>query len=419
MVGREILPEPVVITGIGLLASTGLDRESVWRSVQCGRSNFRYLTGLRGIPDGELIGATVDLPAGPHGQLKVLSMCDRAAAEAIEDADVDWSSVDRERFACAISGHMGDASLVERELGLIEPDEHWSWHEQWFPDTACTTVGRKYNLGGPRLSHSTACASSLISVLSATRAIRDHQCDIALAGGAEAIHPLILAGFDRMRVLARDLDPQRACRPFDLSRKGFVFGEGAAIFVLERLGHALRRGARIYAEVTSVKSFAQAHHVTSLDAESDSLSYLIGSVLDDAGVEAADVGYINAHGTATEQNDLAESLGIRRAFGASADDVCVSATKSVLGHMINAAGAAELAITALALRDGFAPPTMNLVDPDPACNLNCLPLVGRRDRFQHALKLSLAFGGHLVGVLLSRWNDSATGFAYPSISRAA
>lgn len=420
MVGRATLREPIVITGIGLLASTGGDRESVWQSVQTGRSNFTHLRDVPGIPDGELIGARVnDLPPQPTGELKVFPMCDRATNEAIADAAIDFDTIDPERFACAICGHIGDTSFIDLEHGRISPDQHWDWHQQFFPDTACTRVANRLNLWGPRVSHSTACASSLISVLSATRAIRDDQCDIALAGGADAIHPLFLAGFQRMRVLATDANPDRACRPFDRTRKGFVFGEGAAFFVLERLGHALRRGARIYAEISAVKSLAQAHHVTSLDAESDALSYLIRKSLAEAALDPRDIGYINAHGTGTEQNDLAESEGIRSAFGRAADGVCVSATKSILGHMINAAGAAELAVTALALRDGFAPPTLNLEDPDPKCGLDCLPLVGRRAPFQHALKLSLAFGGHLVGVVLSRWNDASTGFAYPQITRAA
>jgi 3-oxoacyl-(acyl-carrier-protein) synthase len=222
-----------------------------------------------------------------------------------------------------------------------------------------------------------------------------------------------------MRVLANDKDPKRACRPFDRNRKGFVLGEGAAIFILERLGHALQRGARIYAEVAAGKMLAEAHHVTGLDDQSDALAYLISNTLKQARLTPNDIGYINAHGTATQQNDLVEMRGIRRSFGPAVDEVCVSATKSMVGHVINAAGGVELAITALALRDGFAPPTLNLTDPDPECTFDCLPFKGRSSRFQHALKLSLAFGGHLVALALSRWNDAATGFSYPVASRAA
>jgi len=417
MSGRPTLPEPIVITGIGLIASVGNDREAVWRAVQRGESNFGYLRGLRGFPDGEIVGATVDLGEPLRGRLKVISLCERAAAEAVTDSGIDLSQVDLERFGCSISGHMGDTAWFDEQAGKQLPANLAPWWGQWFPNTACSRTADKFGLLGPRLSHSTACSTSLISIMAATRAIRDHQCDIALAGGADAVDPLFVAGFNKMHVLASDPDPSRACRPFDRSRKGFVFGEGAAIFVIERLGHAIRRKASIYAEIKSATSLAQASRVTGVDAESDALEYLIRMTLACGGVEPGDVGYINAHGTGTEQNDAAEAIGIRRSLGASVDNVRVSATKSILGHLINAAGAAELAITTLALRDGFAPPTLNLENPDPVCTFDCVPQQGQIDRFQHALKLSLAFGGHLVAILLSRWNDKATGFTYPPSSQ--
>ncbi|MGE0757064.1 MAG: beta-ketoacyl synthase [Pirellulaceae bacterium] len=418
---RSVLREPIVITGLGLIASVGANRETVWENVRLGRGNFRFLSGLDCIPDGHFIGAQVDLAPSPDGRHKAIVLSELAADEAIRDARLDLSAVDPTSFGCTLCGHMGDTSYFREYYGGGPPRKigQIPWTHQWLPNTACSIVANKYGCLGPRLSHSTACASSLISVMAAVHAIRDRQCDLALAGGADAICPIFVAGFHQMRVLATDDDPNRACRPFDRSRKGFVFGEGAAVFVIERLGHALRRGARIYAEISAVKALSQAHHVTGLDAESEALAYLIGTTLAQAELDASEIGYVNAHGTGTEQNDAAEARGIRRALGAAADDVCVSASKSVLGHMINAAGAAELAITALALRDGFAPPTMNLTDPDPVCAFDCLPLIGRAGRFQHALKLSLAFGGHLVAVVLSRWNDAATGFAYPALSRAA
>jgi 3-oxoacyl-(acyl-carrier-protein) synthase len=189
------------------------------------------------------------------------------------------------------------------------------------------------------------------------------------------------------------------------------------MFVIERLSHALDRGAKIYAELTGGKMLAAAHHVTGLDADSEALSYLISTTLRDAGLEPDQIGYINAHGTGTQQNDLVETRGIRRALGSAADSTCVSATKSMLGHLVNASGSVELAVTALALRDGFVPPTLNLTNPDPQCDLDCIPLIGRRARFEHALKLSVAFGGHLAAVTLRRWNDPRTGFAYPRYPR--
>lgn len=191
------------------------------------------------------------------------------------------------------------------------------------------------------------------------------------------------------------------------------------MLVVERLSHALDRGAKIYAEITSFRALAEAHHVTGLSEDSEAISYLISATLDRGGLKPSDIGYINAHGTATQQNDLLEMRGIRRAFGSAADDVCVSSIKSMLGHMINAAGGVELAITVLAMRDGFAPPTINLTDPDPELTFDCLPQVGRKNRFQHALKLCAAFGGHLVAIALSRWNDEVTGFAYPKEIKVA
>lgn len=253
----------------------------------------------------------------------------------------------------------------------------------------------------------------------AYRGLRDGQCDIALAGSSEAINPLMAAGFYQMRALATHDDPAQACRPFDANRTGFVMGEGAGMLVLERLSHALERGATIYAEITAAKMLSEAFHVTGIDDESDTLAYLISSTLRAAHLAPDDVAYINAHGTGTQQNDPAEIRGIRRALGSAASRVAVSSLKSMFGHLVNASGSVELALTALALRDGFAPPTINLTNPDPQCDLDCIPLVGRRVRFDNALKLSVAFGGHLVAMALRRWNDSATGFAYPALPAAA
>ncbi|MCL6501360.1 MAG: beta-ketoacyl-[acyl-carrier-protein] synthase family protein [Pirellulales bacterium] len=397
----------------------GSDRESVWRAVQRGQSGVRVLRRLRGIPDGMMLGATVELEPEQPGQLKVVALALRAAAEAMADSRIGWSGVDYTRFGCAVAGHMGDTAGLEEKCGLPpRSNDAVPWYHQWLPNSACHYVGRRFGLLGPRLCHSTACASGLIEVLAGMRAIQDGRCDAVLAGSAEAIHPLFAAGFHAMRVLAWHEDPAQACRPFDSRRNGFVMGEGAAMFVLERLDHALQRGARIYAEILAGKMLAEAHHVTDLDLESEALRRLIIGVLQRAHLPPEGLDYINAHGTGTQQNDPMEVRGIRRALGAAADRICVSSTKSMLGHLVNAAGSVELAITVLALRDGYVPPTANLTDPDPRCDLDCIPLVGREVRCQHALKLSVAFGGHLAAVVLRRWNDASTGFAYP-VQRAA
>ncbi|HEX5447413.1 MAG TPA: beta-ketoacyl-[acyl-carrier-protein] synthase family protein [Pirellulales bacterium] len=394
----------VVITGIGLTASVGDDREQVWHAVRNGRSAMRRLTGLTGIPDHLLIGAPVDIELTAPDQLKVLALCNRVSDEAIADAGIDPRAVEPGRFGCAVSAHMGDMRGLAEQFNCshLYPPTTIPWREQWLPNTACWLTATRHGLCGPRLSHSTACASGLIAVLTAVRAIQDGQCDVALAGSAEAITPLFAAGFHQMRVLAEHDDPRQACRPFDLDRQGFVMGEGGAMFVLERLTDAVARGAPIYAELAGGRLLATAHHVTSLDAESDALAHLISDTLRASGLGTGDIGYINVHGTATQQNDLAEARAIRRSMGSAADSLCVSATKSILGHLINAAGSVELAITALAMRDGFVPPTLNLTRPDPECDLDCIPLVGREMPFVCALKLSVAFGGTLAAVALKR-----------------
>jgi 3-oxoacyl-(acyl-carrier-protein) synthase len=408
--------EAIVITGIGLMAAVGGDRETVWQAVRRGESGVRSLAGLADVPAGLAIGAPVAVSLEYPGQLRTIALCQHTAAEAIADAQIDFTRIDTRRFGCAVSGQMGDTGWFDEQPGR-SPAPHAKdlpWWHQWLPNTACSLVANRYGLTGPRLCHSTACASGLVEVLSAVRAIRDGQCDIALAGSAEAFHPLFAAGFQAMRVLATHDDPQQACRPFDSRRSGFVMGEGAAMFVVERLSHALERNAEIYAEVIGGKMQAQAYHLTGLDAESESLAYLISATLKQARLSPQDVGYINAHGTGTLQNDVVETRGIRRALGRAADQICLSSTKSMLGHLVNAAGSVELAITALALRDGFAPPTVNLTDPDPECDLDCIPLVGRRSSFDHALKLSVAFGGHMAAMALRRWDRAASNFEYAS-----
>lgn len=393
--------DPIVITGIGLLTSTGDDREAAWNAVRQGACAMRVLDDIPYIPPGIVLGATVEVPAEHAGQLKCVNLAKRAAAEAVEDAAIEWRRVDSDRFGCAISAHVGDT------IGYYNYDSAANapgWWHQFFPSTACSVIADEYGLGGPRLVHSVACASGLVDVLAAVRAIEDGQCDIALAGSAEGIHPLFAAGFHQMRVLAFSDDPQRACRPFDKDRSGFVMGEGGAVLVVERLSHAQARGARkIYAEILGGKMLAQAHHVTGLDSESEALTYLIDRTMNQARLAPRDVDYISVHGTGTEQNDLVEALAIRRSFRRAADGVCTSALKSMLGHLVNASGSVELAITALALRDGFVPPTINLTNPDPACEIDCTPLVGRRRSLEHALKLSVAFGGHIAALALRRW----------------
>lgn len=424
--GTIVRPSPlrddrIVITGIGLATATGDDREAVWRAMQLGKSGIRRLEGIAGIPDRMLLGATVDIDGDYPGQLKNIPLTRSTAAEAIADSQLDLDAVDRDRFGCSIGAHMGDDDFTTERLGRHDllPEGKRPWFEQWLPNTTCAMVAQELRLHGPRLSNSTACATGTIAILKAVRAIRDGQCDLALAGSSEAIHPLFAAGFHSMGVLAEHDDPTQASRPFDADRSGFVMGEGAGMLVLERLSHARDRGAPIYAEVLGGRMLSDGKHVTSLDGGSETLVELIDGSLRSSGITPHNISYVNAHGTGTKQNDVMETQGIRRALGRAAESICVSANKSMLGHLVNASGSVELALTALALRDGFAPPTLNLTNPDPECDLDCVPLVGRLRPFEHAIKLSIAFGGHLAAIVLRRWDGAEARTALPIIGPAA
>jgi 3-oxoacyl-(acyl-carrier-protein) synthase len=232
--------------------------------------------------------------------------------------------------------------------------------------------------------------------------IQDGAADFALCGAADMVHELMLASFHRMGVLANPADPQLACCPFDVDRSGFVMGEGAAMLVLEKRSQAMCRGATIYAELASSSTLCLASHVTGLDGAADTLAHLIRQLVTKAGWDYRGPDYINAHGTGTSQNDLSELQGIRAGLDHLAYRVLVSSNKAVLGHLINAAGSVELAITAMALRDGFAPPTMNLKTQESQGRIDCLAGCGVQSELDRALKLSLAFGGHVVGIALQR-----------------
>ena len=414
------MSDPVVITGIGMVSSVGNDRETTWQAVRSGRSGVRKMPPVTGIPDGMLLGATVAELDVDEGETRYGPLGLQAAEEALRDSQIDLRSVAHERFACAVSANIGDTpAIADLRTGGLPPGSFAPWWTRLLPDSTCTLIANRFALHGPRLCHSAACASGTISTLGALRSIQDNQCDLALVGSAQTIHPVLAAGFYNMRVLANHDDPVQACRPFDVNRSGFVMGEGAAMMVLERLSHAQARGARIYAEIVGGRVLGEAHHVTGLNTASHGLNRLIYETLRSARLSPADIGYINAHGTGTKQNDVMESRGIREALGTAADSVCVSATKSMLGHLLNAAGSMELAVTVMALRDGFAPPTLNLTDPDPECDLDCLPLVGRAQEFEHALKLSIAFGGHLAAVALRRWSGAGARSAVAARKQAA
>lgn len=402
--------DPVVISGIGLATSIGKDRESVWKALQTGQSGIRHTNQADGFGELKLPCGMVDWLGPNSRRLKSVALTDLVADEAIADAKIDWSQVDRQRFACSISTQFGDIGYTYLDPSVRDQDPYPSnlpkWWQEFLPCSASGITGTRLGLYGPRLCHATACASGLISTIIAARMIQDDQADFALCGAADMVHELMLASFHRMGVLANQPDPQLACRPFDVDRSGFVMGEGAAMMVLEKRSHALARGAKIYAEIASTAAFNLAQHVTGLDGAAESLSALIQRLVSKAAWDYVGPDYINAHGTGTTQNDLSELTAIRLGLDHLADRVVVSSNKAVIGHLINAAGSVELAITALALRDGYAPPTMNLNNPEHHGSIDCLAKCGVQSGLNRALKISLAFGGHVVGVALQRSQDA-------------
>ncbi|HBE71101.1 MAG TPA: hypothetical protein DDW52_23385 [Planctomycetaceae bacterium] len=437
MIGPKILKfpsktpgdDPIVITGIGLACSLGSNREDVWKAIQRGQSGVRLTTEDDPVGPLRLPAAMIDwldAPqlrlAGeeeqPRHALKSLRITECLVEEALEDADLPWDALDRGRFGCSISAQFGHVNLKSQTPadGQAYPE----WQEEFLPCTASGVVGSRYGLHGPRLCHTTACASGLVSTIAGARALQDGQADFMLCGAADAVTELVFSSFYRMGVFSKGPDVATACKPFDRKRNGFVMGEGGSMMVLERRSHAIERGATIYAELSSSSTMCQAHHVTGLDQQSDTLSRLIGELLRKSEWQSHDVDYISAHGTGTEQNDVTELSGIRAALGEAADELLISSNKAVAGHLINAAGSLELAIAALAMRDSYAPPTMHLTDPEPVGEIDCLAQTGHVGSIDRILKLSLAFGGHLVGMGLKRFDHAAANMrqALPLVSDA-
>ncbi|SIO08621.1 3-oxoacyl-[acyl-carrier-protein] synthase II [Singulisphaera sp. GP187] len=409
----------VVVTGIGLWTGLGVDRESTWSALRAGCSAARPLAEALSAGGRPAVGCPLledDRTIGPQG--RTLSIVEQTATEALNDARLISRHAEPGRALIVDSDRV--ATLIGLSKGCMEnfarlarggrdraefadgPADSWIWEHLCWPNAGASRVAARHGLRGPCLAPVAACATGLVAVLQGAELIRNGVCDVALAGSADAsLQPLLLGAFRRMGVLARsDGDPTQAARPWDQARSGFVVGEGGAILVLERADHAQARGVLPYAEVAGGALGADAYHETTMNPDPAGLAALIGRALAQSGVSASELDYINVHGTATRINDPIECRALRLALGPHADRVACSANKSQIGHLLGAAGAVELAITCLAIRDGFVPPTLNLNDPDPACDLDGTPHTGRATPIRSALKLSIGFGGHLAAALL-------------------
>ncbi len=418
--GAGLERERVVITGIGAVTPVGNDVATAWHALLAGRSGIAAIMAFDAshLPVG--IAAEVrDFDADEVLGRREARKLDRVSHLAVAAAREAWTeaAIDRHdpwRTGVMIGSAAGGLTTIETQVRLMIDRGPNRLSPHFIPnmlvDTPGFAVAHDLDLRGPNLAPVSACASGAHSVAVATDTLRLGQADVMLAGGTEAcVIELIVGGFCQMRALGspRPGEPDStASRPFDASRNGFTIGEGAVVLVLERLANARARGASIIAEVISYANTNDAFHPAAPREDGSGVTAMMEITLRSGGISADQVGYINPHGTSTPLNDPIETAAIRSVFGAHADNLLVSSTKSMTGHLFGAAGALETAVCALALRDQIVPPTINLRDPDPACDLDYVPNEARRvENLRYALTNSIGLGGHNGCLLLGRVDD--------------
>ena len=407
----------VVVTGLGAVTPIGNDVASTWDAAKAGRSGVDFIRAFD--PDGlsvKIAAEVKDFDPTSAVSAKEARKLDRnvifavaSSKEAVADAGLNGFDPNRVGivFGSAIGGLIGimEQAEVFRERGpdRVSPN----FLPNVLVDSASGQLAITLGIRGPNYAPVSACATGSHAVGEGAELIRRGDVDAVVAGGTEAcIHPLIVAGFAAMRGLAMEEErPARASRPFDLTREGFVMGEGACTLVLEELDHARERGARIYAEVLGYGTSNDAHHMAQPEPEAIGVSEMMRSALRRADVEPERVGYINAHGTSTPLGDLAETRAVKQVFGDHAYELAISSTKSVTGHCFGAAGAVEAMMCVLALHHGVLPPTANYEQPDPECDLDYVPNEAREAQVEIALSNAMGLGGHNACVLLGRFSD--------------
>lgn len=414
-------PQPgrrVVITGIGLVTPLGVGTDRTWAGVLGGRSGIGPITRFDTSKHETRFGGEVrDFDPLTFIDRKEVRKMDRfiqfalAAAElAAADAGLAAGRLAGERTGVYVGSGIGGLGsiedmhkvLLEKGPGRVSP----FFLIQTIVNEASGQISIRFGAQGPNSATATACSTSAHAVGDSFRMITRGEADLMIAGGAEApLTPLSVAGFNAIKALSvRNDEPEKASRPFDARRDGFVMSEGSGILILEELESALRRDARIYAELVGYGMTGDAYHATAPDPEGGGAERVMRRAMEDAGVAAQEVQYINAHGTSTPYNDRVETLAIKKAFGPHAFRLAVSSTKSMTGHMLGAAGGVEIGLTALALFHQVLPPTTNYEFPDPDCDLDYVPNKARPAEVIHALSNSFGFGGTNASVLLRRFN---------------
>ena len=408
----------VVITGMGVVSPVGIGTEEFWNALMAGKSGIGPITEFD--PEGfpvRIAGEVKDFDAVKYvGDRKAVRHMDRnvqfavaAAKMAVEDAKLDMSVENPDRVGTIIGTGIGGINTMEETVHRIDTRGPAKVNPFAVPmmiaNMAAGQVSINFGLMGPVLADVTACASGNNAIGRATRTIQYGDADVMFAGGTEAaVAKTPMAGFAAMKALSsRECPPEEASCPFDVRRDGFVLGEGSGVLILEELEHAKKRGAHIYAEVIGYGSNGDAYHITAPRPGGELAARCMKKAIDDAGISPDDIDYINAHGTSTGLNDKNETKAIKDVLGKHAYDVVINSTKSMTGHLLGGAGGVEAVFTAMALRDQFAPPTIHYEQPDPECDLDYVPNVGREMSMTYALSNSLGFGGHNACLLLRKW----------------
>ncbi|MBN1354616.1 MAG: beta-ketoacyl-ACP synthase II [Candidatus Omnitrophica bacterium] len=412
----------VVITGLGLVTPVGNTVEDFWNSLLEGRSGVRKIRCFDPTNFSSQIAAEItDFDPSKYLNSKETRKTDRfvhfaiaASSEAIKNSKLDISLEDRDKIGVIIGSGIGGLHTVENEhTKFIErgPEKGPAKISPFLipmliVNMASGQVSIYFGIKGPNTSVVTACASGNHAIGDAFRIIQRGEADIMIAGGSEsAITKMGFGGFCSLRALSlRNDEPERASRPFDRDRDGFVMGEGAGIVVLEELEHALKRKANIYCEIIGYGMSGDAYHITAPDPQGEGAARCMQICIKDAGLSAKDVDYINAHGTSTVYNDKIETLAIKKVFGEHAKKVAISSTKSVTAHLLGAAGGIETIACAMAIKHNIAPPTINLDNPDPECDLDYVPNKPRNMKIDVTLSNSLGFGGHNATLAFKKYS---------------
>jgi 3-oxoacyl-[acyl-carrier-protein] synthase II len=400
----------VVITGLGVISPVGNDLETFWSALKAGKSGIGRITAFNiSNYDCKIAGEVRNFdPKAFFKNPKDVRRTDRfvqlamaAAKMSIQDSGLDLEKVNRDRFGTIISSGIGGLKTLEDQFSILMNKGPSRTSPFTIPmlisNMASGVISMEFGLRGPNMCIVTACATSNNSIGESWRTIKFGDADIFLAGGSEAsIVELGLAGFSSMRALSkRNDEPERASRPFDRDRDGFVMSEGAGVCVVEELEHAKKRGAKIYCELSGYGLSSDAYHMTAPPEDGEGAARAMKLALDHAKITPADVDYINAHATSTGLGDIAETKAIKMVWGEEqAKKVTISATKSMTGHLLGGAGAVEMAACILSIRDGIIPPTINLENPDPECDLDYTANKAREKKVRVALNNSFGFGGH-------------------------